>query len=115
MKPEGIPDDIWEAAQFVMGWEHRLMPDNARHLTGEVARALLAERLKERERCAAVAERDVDWTQFARQSRKDYKGEETNAFAAPEDDHLPSPANVFAYTNGIASGRVIAATIRSGK
>jgi hypothetical protein len=59
MKPSDIPDDIWEAAQFVMGWEHRLMPDNARHLTGEVARALLAERLKERERIASVDELDV--------------------------------------------------------
>jgi hypothetical protein len=56
MKTSDIPDDIWEAAQFVMGWEHRLMPDNARHLTGEVARALLAERLKERERMAKVDE-----------------------------------------------------------
>jgi hypothetical protein len=44
VRPDGIPEDIWNASQFIMGWEHRLMPDNARHLTEEVARAILAER-----------------------------------------------------------------------
>jgi hypothetical protein len=60
VRPDGIPEDIWKASQFIMGWEHRLMPDNARHLTEEVARAILAER----DRCVSVAENFRDPNPF---------------------------------------------------
>jgi len=68
------------------------------------------------EEAAKVAERDVDWTMFARQPKKDWKtGEETNVFAPMDDpdNTIPTPVNVFAYANGIAAGRAIAAAIRS--
>ena len=48
MKPEHIPDDIWEAAQAVA----RTIPDLDAEI--KIAPALLAERLKERERFTAA-------------------------------------------------------------
>ena len=48
MKPEDIPDDIWETAQAVA----RTIPDLDAEI--KIARALLAERLKERELCAVT-------------------------------------------------------------
>lgn len=50
MKPEHIPDDIWEAAQAVA----RTIPDLDAEI--KIAPALLAERLKERELCAIAAD-----------------------------------------------------------
>lgn len=118
--PADIPADVWRAADEALdlmlcncieasGSTEQLRIDS----TEPLARALLAERLAERERAAQIAERDADWTAFARQSKRDWKGDETNAFAAADDCHLPTPANVFAYTTGIAAGRAIASAIRS--
>jgi hypothetical protein len=105
-----IPDDVMKAARaaIVPGERLQFTTDGLARIA---ARAILAER----ERCAKVAERDADWTAFSRQPRKDWKtGDETNVFAAPDDEQLPTPAGVFGYTNGIAAGRAIAAVIRSG-
>lgn len=68
-----------------------------------------------RERAAKAAERDADWTAFRRRNSVNWKGEETNMFAAPPDpdDTMPNDANVFAYGIGILAGEVIASTIRS--
>lgn len=71
--------------------------------------------IAEREACARIAERDTDWTLFQRRKRPDpLTGEETNIFAEPPDeDLLPTQANVMAYRLGIAAGRAIAAAIRA--
>lgn len=76
--------------------------------------AILAAQEAQRERDAKIAEADADWTEFARRPKTNWKGDQTNVFAAPDDEHLPTPANVFAYTTGIAAGRAIAAAIRKG-
>ena len=54
MKPDGIPDDIWEAAKgvFALIVNDEGNGDDREH----IARALLAERLKERELCAIAAD-----------------------------------------------------------
>jgi len=70
---------------------------------------------EEREACARIAERDVDWTKFKRQSKKNWKtGDEQNIYAEPvePDDTMSTDFNVFSYRIGIATGSVIAAAIR---
>lgn len=52
MKPEGIPEDVWTKAGVALGSSLMLRPV----VRARIARAILAERLKERELCAVAAE-----------------------------------------------------------
>ena len=61
--PDGIPDDIWasamiEAAKYVeWAFQTRNVDADAEHvLATSISRMVLAERLKERESCAAIAD-----------------------------------------------------------
>ena len=55
MKPEGIPDDIWQAAWRAMGYAKppRTLTPIVR--ATDIARALLAERIKEQKRASRLA------------------------------------------------------------
>ncbi len=107
-----LPEDIQKTVGEVLGRPgERMGVDQYMGLSLRVGLALAAER----ERCARIAETDTDWTVFQRRPKTDWKGDQTNVYAAPDDEHMPTPANVFAYANGIAAGRAIAAAIRSGE
>lgn len=88
MKPEDIPDDIWEAAEAAgeamhgrheRGWvAWPLIPAHGTASHREiVARVILAERLKEREACAVVASSLADDIQASadelRGNMRDYR------------------------------------------
>lgn len=96
-----IPDDIIERAAELhcslnlLSYLSFVPPEGAEL----IERALLGERLAERERCAKVAERDVDWAAFGKRDIEQWDG---------------GPDAVRDYRIGIAAGRAIAAAIRRG-
>lgn len=119
-----IPEDIWLAAAAA----HAQFADSRvkTNLVEITARVILAERERymleqiesgsaimlgkalelvqaataaERERCASLAERDVDWSAFGKNAIEQWDG---------------GPDAVRDYRIGIATGRTIAAAIRRG-
>lgn len=118
MTPKGeavneIAGDVLKAASEALYDPHVAGP---KMVTGPVLLRVAGAIQAERERAAKIAEADTDWTTFQRNRKPDHLGQETNAFAPPADDGTyPTAANVFAYTTGIATGRAIAAAIRSGE
>ncbi len=123
--PDWCPKEVWEKAESeALKYVEWLTPKpdeygQAEHvLAVSFARAILSAQEEQKERDARIAERDADWTAFARQPKKDWKtGAETNSFAPMDDpgETFPTPVAVFAYANGIAAGAVIAAAIRRGE
>lgn len=87
-----IPEDIQRLVGALLGpCDERMNRAAYNALSLGIARAILAERLAQQERCARIAETDTDWTPFQRNSKREA---------------------LFAYTTGIAAGRAIAAAIR---
>lgn len=101
MSADRIPDDIHEAAiniarKILFEAGAGVTTDKLELATKAAAIFLMAER----ERCAEIAGRDVDWTRFGKRDLEPWE--------SGRDD-------IRDYRLGIVTGRAIAATIRNGR